>query len=159
MWCPKCRSEYRDGFAVCAECGSPLVEVLPAAPAPEPVFLTETEGDEAWILPELLHRAGIPCYLYRGNGLFEPMTPDGTVPGRLYVDERHLESARRCMSLLNEPPREMGEEELMDAYEDYMEEEAPEEGPSDDEGGAIWKVFLLMGILLFGGLLYLLFSR
>ena len=24
-WCPKCKSEYRDGFIVCADCGSELV--------------------------------------------------------------------------------------------------------------------------------------
>lgn len=24
-WCPKCRSEYKDGFTVCADCGSKLV--------------------------------------------------------------------------------------------------------------------------------------
>lgn len=25
-WCPKCKSEYREGFTVCADCGCPLVE-------------------------------------------------------------------------------------------------------------------------------------
>lgn len=29
MWCPKCKAEYRDGIAVCAECNTPLVESLP----------------------------------------------------------------------------------------------------------------------------------
>lgn len=28
MWCPKCRTEYRDGVKVCADCGTPLVESL-----------------------------------------------------------------------------------------------------------------------------------
>jgi hypothetical protein len=29
VWCPQCRSEYREGFAVCADCGAALVENLP----------------------------------------------------------------------------------------------------------------------------------
>lgn len=28
-WCPNCKSEYRDGFTTCAECGAPLVRQLP----------------------------------------------------------------------------------------------------------------------------------
>ena len=27
-WCPKCRNEYRDGFTVCSDCGTPLVSEL-----------------------------------------------------------------------------------------------------------------------------------
>lgn len=29
MWCPKCKTEYRDGIFECAECGTPLVQSLP----------------------------------------------------------------------------------------------------------------------------------
>lgn len=28
MWCPKCKSEYREGYKVCRDCGSELVEKL-----------------------------------------------------------------------------------------------------------------------------------
>ena len=35
-WCPKCKTEYREGFTVCADCGSELVEEEPAeTPAEE----------------------------------------------------------------------------------------------------------------------------
>jgi hypothetical protein len=35
MFCPKCKSEYREGFYKCADCGSDLVVVKP------PEFITE----------------------------------------------------------------------------------------------------------------------
>src|SRR5262245_55106001 len=34
MFCPRCRTEYRPGFAKCADCGSKLVLVL-ASPSPQ----------------------------------------------------------------------------------------------------------------------------
>ena len=27
-YCPKCRSEYREGYGICSDCGSPLVDRL-----------------------------------------------------------------------------------------------------------------------------------
>lgn len=34
-WCPKCKTEYRDGFKVCADCGSKLVDELSTEEAAE----------------------------------------------------------------------------------------------------------------------------
>jgi hypothetical protein len=44
MYCPKCRSEFREGFVECADCLVPLVENLPPEepePIPEYVDLEE----------------------------------------------------------------------------------------------------------------------
>jgi len=30
MFCPKCKTEYREGFTHCADCDFPLVDALPA---------------------------------------------------------------------------------------------------------------------------------
>ena len=30
-WCPSCRTEYRKGITVCADCGATLVDTLPPA--------------------------------------------------------------------------------------------------------------------------------
>jgi hypothetical protein len=34
-FCPQCRDEFREGFTTCADCGTTLVDVLPAEGAPE----------------------------------------------------------------------------------------------------------------------------
>lgn len=48
-WCPKCKSEYRDGFAVCADCGNELVssERLEELAAQE-AFAMERKEAAAW---------------------------------------------------------------------------------------------------------------
>lgn len=155
MWCPKCKSEYRPGFTVCTDCGTPLVEKLSSRPALDPVFLEETVGDSAWELPELLHRMEIGCYTYAGNGIFVRVLPGHETPGKLYVDRSELERARQCRNLLSRPPQPVDEDELMEAYEDYMEDAPMEEASEEEEatGNAAWIVFVVLGaILIIGGL-------
>ena len=41
MFCPVCRSEYREGFTACSDCGTALVPELP----PEPKETPSEEGD------------------------------------------------------------------------------------------------------------------
>ena len=46
MYCPKCRVEYREGFARCSDCDMALVNDLPPEPEPEYVeMVTVFEGD------------------------------------------------------------------------------------------------------------------
>lgn len=40
-WCPKCKSEYRQGFTVCADCGSKLSEE-------KPVEISAPDRQNAW---------------------------------------------------------------------------------------------------------------
>ena len=49
-WCPKCKSEYREGFTVCADCGSTLVDEAQfneLKKAQETVALSEYRFQEA----------------------------------------------------------------------------------------------------------------
>ncbi len=36
MFCPKCKTEYREGFSRCADCDIDLIPELPPEPEPEP---------------------------------------------------------------------------------------------------------------------------
>lgn len=160
MWCPKCKSEYREGFSVCSECGTPLVPELPKSPAFEPVLLTTTEAETAWELPELLKRAGIACYLKGNNDNFIRLDPEQEIPGDIYVNRRDMPVAKRCLMLLSRPPLPIEEEDLMEAYEEYMSQEGGSETQTEQEDetdNAAWKVFLILGLVAVGCVLAAIF--
>jgi hypothetical protein len=50
MYCPVCRSEYRDGFTVCADCEVALVGEMPAERGREGDLVTVLETDDASLL-------------------------------------------------------------------------------------------------------------
>jgi hypothetical protein len=58
MFCPNYRAEYRQGFALCSDCGVDLVEIL-SPPNPQDPELNENERPDlasthvflAWFLP------------------------------------------------------------------------------------------------------------
>ena len=79
MWCPACRTEYRQGFEVCADCGAVLVSALPAsADRQEPnrkvvgpvlaeddlVRVATANAVEAELLAAQLRDAGIPAVVF-----------------------------------------------------------------------------------------------
>lgn len=49
-WCPKCRSEYRQGFTVCADCGCELVEEEPVKEQPADVQRRQPAAESMQIL-------------------------------------------------------------------------------------------------------------
>lgn len=70
MFCPECRTEYREGFSVCADCNVDLVDSIP--PIPEPAFIdfkevlgTYNPADVAF-LKSLLESEGIQ-YFFKGE--------------------------------------------------------------------------------------------
>ena len=71
MFCPECRTEYREGFTVCSDCGRTLVSELPSeAPTETPsesadfeeVFGFMDEGVVV-IVRSLLDEEGIDYYI------------------------------------------------------------------------------------------------
>lgn len=159
MWCPKCKSEYREGFDLCSECGCVLVPELPKEPAFEPVFLTTTDAENAWEVQELLRRAGVACYLENCVGELVRVDPEQEIPGDIYVNRRDLSIAKRCLMLLSRPPVPIEEEDLMEAYEEYMNQEGAEaaESEQEDSDNAAWKVFLILGLVAVGCVLAAIF--
>ena len=80
MWCPSCRTEYREGISRCADCGTDLVDVLPPSPSstrgarppitgpfsPEDdvVELMTTTAAEAEMTAAHLRSEGIPAVVF-----------------------------------------------------------------------------------------------
>ncbi|MCR5331860.1 MAG: hypothetical protein K6E62_11855 [Lachnospiraceae bacterium] len=58
-WCPKCKNEYQEGITVCADCGIPLVDELPAEDDSVAVAFIEEE-ELANRLKEYLEFSSIP---------------------------------------------------------------------------------------------------
>ena len=66
MYCPICRSEYREGFTFCAECHAGLVDELPAEQTPhEDDVVSVFEGDlsNATVIRTVLKCAGIEAWI------------------------------------------------------------------------------------------------
>ncbi len=73
MFCPQCRSEYREGFSRCESCDVPLVAVLPPEPG-DPShrdLVTAFETGDPGLLAmahSILDESRIP-YLTQGEGV------------------------------------------------------------------------------------------
>ncbi len=47
-WCPRCKTEYRQGFNICSDCESSLVETLEVFKEVD-IDLTDAEINEEWV--------------------------------------------------------------------------------------------------------------
>lgn len=100
--CPECRSDYREGFTICADCRVSLVSELPPEPAPahdaaerEVVFSSANPAALA-IAKSLLESAGIDFFVLSEFTQFELPV----LPARLLVDEDRAPEARELLAEL-----------------------------------------------------------
>lgn len=64
-WCPKCKNEYREGFTVCTDCGTPLVSTYEEAD--ETLFATGSP-ENMQDLKKFLEIANIHCEIRENRG-------------------------------------------------------------------------------------------
>ncbi|MFH0778178.1 MAG: DUF2007 domain-containing protein [Candidatus Eisenbacteria bacterium] len=104
MFCPKCKSEYREGFVTCSDCGVPLVAELPdepysgeAGPAEDVEFVevlaTYNAADIA-IMKSVLDSASIQYYMLGENFMYVRPLAD---PVRLMVLKEQVEDVRTLL--------------------------------------------------------------
>ena len=101
MFCPECETEYREGFAICADCQVELVPELGGAPVPGDLAPLLHDGNPALIarVAERLELRAIPYVVQAGTALplfdGEVETLDRPEPweGRIWVTAAAQESA------------------------------------------------------------------
>lgn len=94
MFCPECRTEYREGFTICADCNVDLIKALSPEPEPEFVDFKEVLGTynpaDVAFLKSLLDSEGIQ-YFFKGE-IFMYVRPLAD-PVRLMVRTDQVEEA------------------------------------------------------------------
>ena len=114
-WCPKCKSEYREGFTVCADCGCELVE---EEQVDERVTLTFGDEDQMKALEAFLKSnqiLGVELKRDESDGLCE-----------LLVDRKSKQKALSVMQVFIIQENHRAQEERRTAGEQFDEEEAEE---------------------------------
>jgi hypothetical protein len=102
MFCPKCRTEYREGFSICADCNVDLVTALLPEPKPEyieyeEIMATYNPADVA-VIKSILDAEGI-TYFFHGENFMHvrPLVE----PARLMIDKEEAEDAKELLKDLN----------------------------------------------------------
>jgi len=129
-WCPNCKTEYRDGFSKCADCGADLVDELPQensesnyiplnTPMRPCLLISVSDGIQAKLIENLLAESNIPFLVQdKGCGAYLKVYMGYSAFGtEIYVDESNYHRAK----------------ELVDAYLTQSVEDDECE-PSDDIG-------------------------
>lgn len=125
-WCPKCKSEYREGFTICADCGCQLVEEEPVSLLP----LTFGEREQMEALKEFL--------IYSGIRETELEEKEGEEQTELLVPPEKLEKAAAAVRVFFSQVQSLQAEGEMSEKDKAAEDTDPgaEDWQSDSEGQA-----------------------
>ena len=101
MFCPNCRTEYREGFTICADCNVDLVDALPKNKKHEfidfqEVLTTYNPGDVAFI-KSLLESEGIQYFFKGENFMYVRPLAD---PARLMIRTDQVEEAVELLKMV-----------------------------------------------------------
>jgi len=102
MFCPKCRTEYREGFYVCVDCDSDLVHELPPEEKPEFIDYVEIMGTynpaDVALIKSILDTENITYYFKAEHFMYvRPLAE----PVRLMVKTDEVEKAKEILRDLN----------------------------------------------------------
>jgi hypothetical protein len=106
MFCPNCKSEYREGFSECADCGTALVSELPSDNNEDDVsyagmvevYSTYNQGEIAFI-KSMLDAEGITYYFQGENPMM--MIAAGSY-ARLLVQTDQADHVREILQISND---------------------------------------------------------
>jgi hypothetical protein len=111
MYCPQCRTEYREGFTECADCQVPLLPgtppdpEVPFDPTLDPVEVLDTNDQIQLAMAKgLLEDAKIPFFT-QGQIATLVTDIDGALHKwiRVYVSRDREQQARELLEQLSEP--------------------------------------------------------
>jgi hypothetical protein len=154
MFCPKCKTEYREGFTVCSTCNVPLVNEDPRQTEPEFIkFFTVYEtGNPAIIafVKSIFQSEGIRYFckgealqdLFAGGRLgtgFNPII--GSI--EIQVDEKDVEKAKELLKQI-----EKSEFELLESDAHYNHAEKVEESGTKRHNFKSLLIGVMIGVLI-----------
>lgn len=103
MYCPKCKTEYREGYTHCTDCGCDLTDTLEHNSGPRectPVFLCDAADDfEAELIIGKLRTEGIYSYKkYRRTDSYNKLVFGRAILGvRIMVADCDLDEAKAVL--------------------------------------------------------------
>lgn len=168
-WCPICKTEYREGFYKCSDCGSDLVDEIDTQIDPVSENIAgETLADIDWeyldifvdeqeanMIESFLNSDNINTWKkYPGFSDISKIVGGMTKLGvAIYVPRDRFDDARLIVDdILGANKSELPETESEGDSEEYLEDSTTVQGPDTNSGS------LLIRLLVIGSLIYFVYK-